>query len=90
MLLILCLVPEKFEGNYEGKMIGAKICASIAYIYIILFMQYKKLKSSNLTQIDVKTLIMDLTTILSLILDLRDEKKVISAEVIINQGSRRG
>ena len=63
-------------------------------------MQYKKLKSSNLTQIDVKTLIMDLTTILtlimdlttilSLILDLRDEKKVISAEVIINQGSRRG
>ena len=53
-------------------------------------MQYKKLKSSNLTQIDVKTLIMDLTTILSLILDLRDEKKVISAKVIINQGSRRG
>ena len=33
---------------------------------------------------------MDLTAILSLILDLRDEKKMISVEVIINQGSKRG
>ena len=43
--------------------------------YVIWFMQYKKLKSPNLTQIDVKTLVMDLISILSLILDLRDEKK---------------
>ena len=38
-------------------------------------MQYKNLKSSNLTQIDARTLVMDLTSILSLILGLRDEKK---------------
>ena len=50
-------------------------------------MQYKKLKSPNLTQIDVKTLVMDLISILSLILDLRDEKKIVSAKVIINQGN---
>ena len=41
---------------------------------MIWFIQYKKLKSSNLTQIDYKTLIMDLTSILSLISSLRDEK----------------
>ena len=39
-------------------------------------MQYKKLKSSNFTQIDVKTLVMYLTSTLSLILDLKDEKNV--------------
>ena len=38
-------------------------------------MQYKNLKSFNLTQIDVKTLVMNLTFILSLILGLRDKKK---------------
>ena len=43
---------------------------------MIWFMQYKKLKSSNLTQIDVKTLVMDLTSILSLIPGLRDENNV--------------
>ena len=37
-------------------------------------MQYKKLKSSNLTEINAKTLIIDLISILSLILGLRDEK----------------
>ena len=47
-------------------------------------MQYKNLKSFNLTQIDVKTLVMNLTFILSLILGLRDKKK--KAKVIINQG----
>ena len=59
-------------------------------IYMIWFIQYKKLKSSNLTQIDAKTLIMDLTSILSLISSLRDEKKMISVKVIINQESRKG
>ena len=59
-------------------------------IYMIWFIQYKKLKSSNLTQIDAKTLIMDLTSILSLISSLRDEKKMISVRVIINQESRKG
>ena len=44
--------------------------------YMIWFMKYKKLKSSNLTQINVKTLLMDLTSILSLILGLRDKKNV--------------
>ena len=44
--------------------------------YMIWFMQYKKLKSSNLTQIDAKTLVMDLTSILSLIPGLRDENNV--------------
>ena len=43
--------------------------------YMIRFMQYKNLKSFNLTQIDVKTLVMNLTFILSLILGLRDKKK---------------
>ena len=42
---------------------------------MIRFMQYKNLKSFNLTQIDVKTLVMNLTFILSLILGLRDKKK---------------
>lgn len=42
--------------------------------YIARFIQYKKLKSSNLIQIDAKTLLMNLTSILSLILGLRDEK----------------
>ena len=41
---------------------------------MIWFMHYEKLKSSNLTQIDANTLIMDLTSILSLIPNLRDEK----------------
>ena len=59
-------------------------------IYMIWFIQYKKIKSSNLTQIDAKTLIMDLTSILSLISSLRDEKKMISVKVIINQESRKG
>ena len=39
-------------------------------------MQYKKLKSSNLIQIDTKTLVMDLTSTLSLILGLKDENNV--------------
>ena len=42
--------------------------------YMIWFMQYKKLKSSNLTQIVVKTLVMDLTSILNLTSGLRYEK----------------
>ena len=42
--------------------------------YITRFIWYKKLKSSNLIQIDAKTLLMNLTYILSLILGLRDEK----------------
>ena len=46
-------------------------------------MQYKKLKSSNLTQINGKTPIMDLTFILRLIPSLRDEKKIINAKIII-------
>ena len=37
-------------------------------------MQRKKLKSSNLTEIHAKTLAMDLTSILSLIIGLRVEK----------------
>ena len=43
--------------------------------YMIWFMQYEKLTSSNLTQIDVKTLIMDRTYILSLISGLKEKKK---------------
>ena len=42
---------------------------------MIWFIQYKKSKSSNLTQIDTKTLVIDLIFILSLISGLRDEKK---------------
>ena len=38
-------------------------------------MQYEKLTSSKLTQIDVKTLIMDRTYILSLISGLKEKKK---------------
>ena len=37
-------------------------------------MQYKELISFDLTQIDAKILIMDLTSILSLILCLRDKQ----------------
>ena len=43
-------------------------------IYMLWFIQYKKLKSSNVTQIDAKALFMDLTSILSLIPSLRDEE----------------
>ena len=52
-------------------------------------MQYKNLKSSNLTQIDARTLVMDLTSILSLILGLRDEKEIICAKVIIKYQPRK-
>ena len=38
-------------------------------------MQYKKYKPFNSTQIDAKTLFMDLTSILNLIPSLKDEKK---------------
>ena len=49
-------------------MIKAKICASMPHI--IWFLLYKKFEH-NLTYIDNKTLVMDLTYILSLILGLR-------------------
>ena len=54
-------------------LIGDKICASITHIWYDLC-NIKKKKLSNLTPIDVKTLIIDLTSILSLILGLQDEK----------------
>ena len=55
-----------------GFLIEAKIWAPRSYM--IRFMQYKKLKPSNLTHIDAKTLVIDLTSILSIIPSLRDEK----------------
>ena len=53
-----------------------------------MILQYKKLKSSKLTRINAKTLVMDIciTSILSLIPSFIDEKKMVSAKVIINQG----
>ena len=57
--------------------------------YMIWFMQYKKLKESNLTQIDTRILVMDLTFIFSLIPSLRDDR-MLSVKVIVNHGSRKG
>lgn len=57
--------------------------------YMILFMQYKKLKESNLTQINTRILVMDLTFIFSLIPSLRDDR-MLSVKVIVNHGSRKG
>lgn len=57
--------------------------------YMICFIQYKNLKSSNLAQIDAKTLVTDQTSILSRILGLK-VKRVLSAKVILNYGSRNG
>ena len=56
---------------------------------MILFMQYKKLKESNLTQINTRILVMDLTFIFSLIPSLRDDR-MLSVKVIVNHGSRKG
>ena len=39
-------------------------------------MLYKKFKLFNLTQVDAKALVMNLASILSLIIGLRDEKNV--------------
>lgn len=49
-------------------------------------MNYKKFVLSKLTQIDTKTLGMNLNFILFLISNLRDEKKMLSTKVIFNQG----
>ena len=57
--------------------------------YMIWFMQYKKLKESNLTQINTRILVMDLTFIFSLIPSLRDDR-MLSVKVIVNHGSRKG
>ena len=54
-------------------LIGAEIQAPTTHILYDLC-NIKKLKSSNLTQIDAKTLVMDLTSIFNLIPNLRDEK----------------
>lgn len=47
-------------------------------------MQYKKLKSFNLIQINNQILVMDLIYILSLIPGLRDENNMINVKIIIN------
>ena len=64
--------PVNEPTQLVGFLIGAKIWAPRSYM--IRFMQYKKLKPFNLTHIDAKTLVVDLTSILSIIPSLRDEK----------------